>query len=139
MYHSTRIIVNNSGILQYIDGGDGGDGGGIGGGTTIHGLGSFFSGNTADVVNVDDFSSIPTIQNTNLTSTITNYNKNHGNVTINTLDRIVSKSFMEQYAYNSRTTPQSHKAKNKTVTNNNETQDDGWSTTTGLGSVDYST
>ena len=140
VYHSTRIIVNNSGVLQYIDGGDGGDGGGRG--TTIHGLGSFFSGNTADVINVDDFSSIPTIQNTNLTSTITNYNKNHSNVTISTLDRVVGKSFLD--AYNTRTqsahtTLNLVKQQNKIVSNNNETQDDGWSTTTGLGSVDYST
>ena len=142
IYHSTRIIVNNSGIIQYVDGSEGGD---HGPGTTIHAVGSFFSGDTRDVINIDTFDEFEPVNTNTATKSGTNYMQHKqtyvGYYGIEKFQSMYSKEIKDKInttkALNA-TFNMLNKNKTKT-TNNNSSQDDGWSKTTGLSSVDYST
>ena len=137
IYHSTRVIVNNSGTLQYIDGG-GGDGA-AGKGTTIHALGSFFSGDTRDVINIDDFGTHPSLNNNTKSSTM-NFNKNHGSVGYYGIEAIVGPynytKALEEKIKQTKALDKVFQMLNKNKSNNT-TQDDGWSSTTGYGSQSH--
>ena len=138
IYHSTRVIVNNSGTLQYVDGG-GGDGA-AGKGTTIHALGSFFSGDTRDVINIDDFGTHPSLNNNNTKSSTMNFNKKHGSVGYYGIEAIVGpynyEKALQEKIKQTKALDTVFQMLNKNKSNNT-TQDDGWSTTTGYGSQEH--